>query len=455
MISKKKYDQDMAKQRQQLNKQTQLYMAIQEENAQLQAQLDSMKDMLRMEMMKTAAAPNAGENSAASNEMVTALQKEMEQLKVRHNADLDSMLQRIKDKEVLVESAKNELEEMRKADKSKELEITISDLQKEVKQLKDAAEKAGNADTLTKDAHDKATKGLQELIDKQQRTLDNLEKKLGQESAARMKLEDQREELETAAKAAKSAAASFNEEAEKQTARVADLKEQLQKLDDEYEANKEALETATEQVTTLEAQIDAGKDAVSEAEAARAAAESIAQQKVDECEKLRNEAKELNVQLNANTNRISEQEQMIKDLDESHHADIKGMKISYRRSAALVKHLKKELSRLAKKFSRQEAEIYRLQKNVNELDAARDGLEVCQENITGIQPNHECIESTRSATVPTSKFTYLFHHASSRVVVQLCRDTVFVYSVFARSLNGRKMIQRMYLASENRRVRAA
>ena len=49
---------------------------------------------------------------------------------------------------------------------------------------------------------------------------------------------------------------------------------------------------------------------------------------------------------------------------------------SNRGSAAMIKHLKKELSRLAKKFSRQEAEIYRLQKDANEFDDVRERLEV-------------------------------------------------------------------------------
>ena len=114
LISKKQYDQDMAQQRQQLNKQTKLYLAIQDENSQLQAQLQSMKDMLRLEMIKSAAAEEAAKaasgedgdssgsttNSNASNEMVGVLQKEMDQMKERHNVDLDSMLKRLKDKEV-------------------------------------------------------------------------------------------------------------------------------------------------------------------------------------------------------------------------------------------------------------------------------------------------------------------------------------------------------------------
>ena len=106
LVTKKKYDEDLAQQRQQLNKQTQLYLALQDENGQLQSQLDSMKDMLRVEMMKSAAKAQSvggegdGSDGASgdgqSSELVSALQKEMEQMKARHHDDLDSMLKRMR-----------------------------------------------------------------------------------------------------------------------------------------------------------------------------------------------------------------------------------------------------------------------------------------------------------------------------------------------------------------------
>ncbi len=57
---------------------------------------------------------------------------------------------------------------------------------------------------------------------------------------------------------------------------------------------------------------------------------------------------------------------MLAELNETHADELRTMKISYRRSATLVKSLKKELSRLAKKVALQEVEIYRLQKKAHD-----------------------------------------------------------------------------------------
>ena len=374
MISKKKYDQDLAQQRQQLNKQTQMYLAIQDENSQLQAQLDSMKDMLRMEMAKSAAQND--EDSGASNEMVNALKKEMEQMKTRHHDDLDSMLKRIKDKEGLLQQAKDELEKFRQNDQTAELQAKISDLEEELQQVKEEAAKSGAADSVSSEAHTKATKQFQSLIDKQQKAIDELEEKLARESSTRMKLEDEVEELTDEASHARDGLKTTQN-------LLVDCEERVSKLTDEKTDLEEKLQAAVTEVATLNetiskqsAQLEAAQTELEEAVAASTKAQSQAETDRQKCEEFRQAKEVAERQLSANENRIKTQEQMIQELDKSHAKEMKHMKINYRRSAHLVKNLKKELSRLAKKFSRQEAELYRLQKAAHELEDARDRIEV-------------------------------------------------------------------------------
>jgi hypothetical protein len=166
LISKQKYDADLDEQRKVAQKQTALYNSIKEENAQLQVQLTSMKDMLRLEMIKSAAAASAAGGAGGGdggggggNEMIGALQKEMDQMKRRHGADLDSMLKRLKDKDAQVAHVREE--ESRKQDRTRALEATTEELKAEVAQLKAEAAKAGPADDANKEAHAKVVLQLQ------------------------------------------------------------------------------------------------------------------------------------------------------------------------------------------------------------------------------------------------------------------------------------------------------
>ena len=236
-----------------------------------------------------------------------------------------------RDKEALVEKVKHEMQQLQEKDESPQLKATITDLESQLKMLKDAAQKAGTMETVSSEAHAKATKGLQALIDKQQGVIDDLEGKLATESAARMKLEEAVEELEGNLNAKTEALKTTQTLLESAEARVEDVKEQLVKLDDEYEEVKTELESATDKVEELSKEVEDKTTLATSAVDERDKAVQVAQEHQAECEKLRQAADEAQRQLVANENRISTQEAMIQQLDEQHADEIKGMKIGYRR----------------------------------------------------------------------------------------------------------------------------